>query len=318
MIKLKINKDSGLYPFLDMDSITKEFEIVNDSNQADYILCKNNVPEDYPKNKVILIMTEAPMSGGRRELYKAFNQFQTVICFDPNKVAKNQFPFRASHIFYPHCPFLEEYQERKDTTITDRRIFYAGRRSKQFENLPNDLKTVPICDVRKQMVDELYLHPKIAAIIGVNWNGKAKEVRSTDIFKGKTIPWKTKRHAKIYDINEFNADFVMCMENCMQKGYISEKIHDGFNSDRVVLYLGDPEVEKYIPLNCFIDLRPYFNKKTKEFDMKKVIELTQNITQEEYDTIINNAREWRETIPKDNWEKAKNKLTDFLIKRLQK
>ena len=316
MKKLKI--DGGPYPFLDMDYIKKEFEIVDNPNQADYILCKNNVPRDYPKNKVILIMCEAPLTTSRIELYKSFDDFHTVVCFDIDKTKPNQFLYRKDYIFFPCNPYMEEFQKQKDTTLTDRKIFYAGRRGIQFEKVPNHFNTVPICDVRKKMIDELYLHPKIAAIIGLGWEGKAREVRSTDIFKGKTIPWKTKRHAKIYDINEFNADFVMCMENCMQKGYISEKIHDGFNSDRVVLYLGDPEVEKYIPLNCFIDLRPYFNKKTKEFDMKKVIELTQNITQEEYDTIINNAREWRETIPKDNWEKAKNKLTDFLIKRLQK
>jgi hypothetical protein len=51
--------------------------------------------------------------------------------------------------------------------------------------------------------------------------------------------------------------FSICYENCMSLGYISEKIFDSFFSGCVPIYLGAPNIEKYIPNNAFIDKRDF-------------------------------------------------------------
>jgi hypothetical protein len=316
-VKIKLKIDKQPYPFLDMDLMKKEITFTADSAEADYFLCKNIIPPECNKHKTILIITEPPLSSIKIKLYESFDLFHTVICFNPDKLKSNQFPFREDYAFFPHLPLLEDFQERKNTTLTKRKIFYAGRRSGAYEGLPNRFDTIPIYDVRKKMVEELSKNKEIAEIIGLGWEGKAKEMLSTQIFRGKKIPWKTKNIAKIHDINELNADFVLCIENCIQKGYVSEKIHDGFNSDRVVLYLGEPEIEKYVPIDCFIDLRNYFDTINKELNMKKIIELTQKMTQEEYDGYIKRARAWRNSIPKDGVKKARIRLTNLLISRIK-
>lgn len=54
-----------------------------------------------------------------------------------------------------------------------------------------------------------------------------------------------------------NYKFSICYENCSSNGYITEKIFDSFFSGCVPIYLGAPNIDKYIPLNCFIDFRDF-------------------------------------------------------------
>lgn len=53
--------------------------------------------------------------------------------------------------------------------------------------------------------------------------------------------------------------FAFAIENCELPGYITDKIFDCFYVGTVPIYLGDPYVEKYIPKNCFIDMREFKN-----------------------------------------------------------
>ena len=88
-------------------------------------------------------------------------------------------------------------------------------------------------------------------------------------------------------------------------------------SDRVTLYLGDINIEKHVPLNCFIDLRPYFNVKTKEFDLSALGKRIKEITQDEYDTILKNARQFQKDIYGNHTyyhQLLTNRVIDFIIK----
>ena len=53
--------------------------------------------------------------------------------------------------------------------------------------------------------------------------------------------------------------FAFAIENCELPGYITDKIFDCLYVGTVPVYLGDPYVEKYIPKNCFIDMRDFQN-----------------------------------------------------------
>jgi hypothetical protein len=51
--------------------------------------------------------------------------------------------------------------------------------------------------------------------------------------------------------------FALCLENSSFPGYISEKIFDCFFAGTVPLYLGAPDIDDYIPVETFIDLRQF-------------------------------------------------------------
>jgi hypothetical protein len=51
--------------------------------------------------------------------------------------------------------------------------------------------------------------------------------------------------------------FSLCLENSRFAGYVSEKIFDCFFCGTIPIYLGAPDVERYIPREAFIDLRQF-------------------------------------------------------------
>lgn len=51
--------------------------------------------------------------------------------------------------------------------------------------------------------------------------------------------------------------FAICFENMILEGWITEKIFDCFFSGTVPVYLGAPDIEDWIPKNCFIDMRDF-------------------------------------------------------------
>lgn len=51
--------------------------------------------------------------------------------------------------------------------------------------------------------------------------------------------------------------FTLCFENAIFPGYLTEKIFDALMAGSVPVYLGDPEVNKIIPENAFIDARKF-------------------------------------------------------------
>lgn len=51
--------------------------------------------------------------------------------------------------------------------------------------------------------------------------------------------------------------FCLCFENMKMQGYITEKIFDCFYAGTIPIYLGAPDIEKYIPKEAFIDFRKF-------------------------------------------------------------
>lgn len=51
----------------------------------------------------------------------------------------------------------------------------------------------------------------------------------------------------------------LCIENAKFSGYVTEKIIDCLVAGVIPLYMGAPDIDKYIPEECFVDLRKYAN-----------------------------------------------------------
>ena len=53
--------------------------------------------------------------------------------------------------------------------------------------------------------------------------------------------------------------FSLILENCVYPGYVTEKIFDAFRAGTVPIYLGAPDIDDFVPPNCFIDFRRFNN-----------------------------------------------------------
>lgn len=54
-----------------------------------------------------------------------------------------------------------------------------------------------------------------------------------------------------------NYEFCLCFENMWMDGYITEKIFDCLYAGAIPLYMGAPDISKYIPEDVFVDCRKY-------------------------------------------------------------
>ncbi|MDD4962493.1 MAG: glycosyltransferase family 10 [Gallionella sp.] len=68
------------------------------------------------------------------------------------------------------------------------------------------------------------------------------------IFKGKC--------ASKFEVLQ-NYQFCLCFENMWMDGYITEKIFDCLYAGTIPLYMGAPDISKYIPSEVFVDCRQY-------------------------------------------------------------
>lgn len=51
--------------------------------------------------------------------------------------------------------------------------------------------------------------------------------------------------------------YALCLENCQFEGYITEKIFDALNAGIVPIYLGAPDIKKYLPDDIYIDMNAF-------------------------------------------------------------
>ncbi|MBM2822232.1 MAG: hypothetical protein HW413_978 [Thermoleophilia bacterium] len=74
--------------------------------------------------------------------------------------------------------------------------------------------------------------------------------------------WKAVRHAyrgpvdsKAQTMSGYT--FAICFENMVLEGWITEKIFDCLFCGTVPVYLGAPDIERWVPPECFIDMRRF-------------------------------------------------------------
>jgi hypothetical protein len=291
---------------LELPLLQKEFEIVNSTKEADVVIAQSTLSDDFDGNfsKVIYIAVEPPLADHRLFCYSNFDKFPLVVRHNPNPEKRNQIPFTdTDEAQYFPClgnPESIPIYIREDTTIKNRGVFYAGMVG-PYEMQPDAFGGINLTGLRRKLGEFLIKEIPNSKVMGIGWSNQTKVESGTN--------W---RLDKSNQIKESDCDFVLALENTLLPNYLYEKIWDGFASDRVTLYLGDPRVEHHIPTNCFVDLRKYFNPETKEFDFQGLKDRLMNMTQEEYDKILFNARIFRESAD-DKHQILKDRLTIKLI-----
>jgi len=300
-----------VWGFLDPDLLEEAFEITADPEEADLAIFINTGRRKFDLGRAVLVQAESPVTAHRRWTYENFQRFALVVCHGPG--GENQIPFGTDPSVFPWNPYLELDQRRTDTRLTDRKVFYAAQKAERHERIPDAFGTSVLYGFRAGVVERMQArYPDQFLLYGRGWeNCVAGRCARTLYEDGGN--W---RKAKLQDINDSGADFVLAFENCIQENLITEKIHDGFISDRVVLYLGEPHIEKWVPEDCFVDLRPYYDREGKRLDVDAVMRVVNTMTQEAYDSMLRKVRQWRKTLA-GRHEEAMTDLTRRLILRIQ-
>jgi alpha(1,3/1,4) fucosyltransferase len=65
-------------------------------------------------------------------------------------------------------------------------------------------------------------------------------------------------------------DFCLCFENAVLNGWVTEKLFDCFVVGTVPIFLGAPDVQKFVPPECFIDMRNFASYEELRAFLKQV------------------------------------------------
>ena len=116
-------------------------------------------------------------------------------------------------------------------------------------------------------------------LYGTGWSG-------SKCYRGQ-IPWDQTwkdifNGPKMRKISEYKFTFVT--ENSTLDGYVTEKMINALVARSIPVYEGAPDIKKYVPKGCFIDLR--------ELGIKKAFEYIRNMTDEVYVEYVRNIEEF--------------------------
>lgn len=273
---------SDNYPFKALKSallkLGYEFNTfdITPPEKADLIICLDEV-EIYKQLNIngissFLIISEPPVytpENWKKENHKYFNKVFTYdlsLC-DSSKYIHYVFPIEFEK--HPHLINVKEgdYIKRNLSTLIAG-AFQISKPKKgsvsllheRFvlmnwfsKNAPNDLHFYSRNFSSKSfeffkgasLLNKLKLNNVVKFISKI----KARSVDS--VYKGSLPPLE-----KI--VKQQNYNFSFCFENSKNiNGCISERIFDCFAASSVPIYFGAPDIEKWIPNNCFIDFRGF-------------------------------------------------------------
>ena len=182
----------------------------------------------------------------------SFMPFDRIMVWNDNLV-KREHPFVKANIgeavIYPDSiPFLS-FKEKKFLVA-----IYSNKLVKHYSGLYEE--RVAAFDYFSNKHEGLDLY-------GVGWN---QSTRPSIVASYKGVCEAKK------DILQ-NYKFSICFENATYPGLITEKIFDCFAAGTVPIYYGAPNIQDYIPKDCFIDFRDfnsYEELSTYLLDMKEV------------------------------------------------
>lgn len=267
---------------------------------------RNFSPDPLPLNRIIMCYDEPPLSYHE----KYYDLRDSYLAWLPLPSLAGGIPLTLDPVVFPYPPYTQYDGVREETTLRGQGIFYRGSRR---ESSPGGSKfgRTDLSTTRVRLVEDLLARGVQLDLKGPGWPGEHTYMNQGDVGGGR---WPSlKRH----EARITTADFHLCIENSRMENYVTEKIHHGFNSDLVVLYLGNADIRKWVPNEAFIDLSSYYDASTGQVDADDVIARIRNLEQSEYDDIVHAAREWRRgDLLEERHEDARQRLTRLILETL--
>ena len=298
---------------LDKKMLAAQLDLVDNATAADFAIAwKDDIP-GISRNRVVMCQSEPPIATGRAVTYQQFAEYHTVIRFDPDPNAANEFPFGDSPHLYPYRPAMSWRQEPEPD---GKGIYFAGmKRTRRFRN-PYGYEI--IYALRSRIADRC-LQEFGGECVGRGWdrNTRGRDRRFPDD-PFNLVMWHEK---KFIDIKKLNPMFVLSVENSRVPGYITEKFWDGLLSGRVMVYLGAPDLAEHVPTGReapFIDASEFYGKGQDNFDLNGLIG---RMKQVERDMTLRADILWKAKMYLDRIAACDpmdgcRKLTQFVIERI--
>lgn len=264
---------------LDWSFLSQHCVIVTEvESDFDYALCWKNAPEGIDPGCIVLFQSEPPLSNLITKTYEYRSSYRAFFCFNPS--GDNEYEITSDPSCYPYKPAGKLGQSHIYNAVFPRTVFYAGRRS-AYMGTPNRFDSINIYPLREKLGQEI-INSQRGCVVGQGWGKETKSVGGGDF-----------RHQKQIDIQACNSGFVLAIENSILRNYVSEKIHDGFLSDRVTCYLGAPNIHELIPQGSFVDMMPFVNPEANDIDLDGFFSYIDALSFADVMSIQEHAREFR-------------------------
>lgn len=275
--------------------------LVATAGEADYTVWITDLPST-ARGRAIMIYSEPPLCEALAEPYAHPERFHTCFLFGSIPGA---LPITEDPLVYPYMPDTCRDRWRKSVTLgADRKIFYAGTRV-GYLKWHDAYGRVGLYETRNALVETLRSFGWPIQAEGIGWDRESRRAPN----------WSD---LKVWMARGSGASFILCMENSILRHYVTEKLHHGFQSDLVVLYLGDPRVTAGLPSEAFIDLHQWYDPATKRVDATAVARHLHAMTQEQYDGIVLAARKWRQTdLLEERRQRQIERVTRIILERLR-
>lgn len=134
-------------------------------------------------------------------------------------------------------------------------------------------------DTRLRLIS-FFLQRNLVEVWGGEWDGRPLPFPfnlNQALRKFRTVPTPHSRDGKLKIMSNYR--FGLVTENIRYPGYVTEKIFDAFISGTVPVYWGAPDIEKFVPPDCFID-----GSKFKK--LSELAEFMQNMTAAEHQALV--------------------------------
>lgn len=212
----------------------------------------------------MLIMFEPPAVKKNVHNLEFINKFQKVLSWDDDLV-DNRKIFKFYYVVLRDALKGPSFNKRKFACLI------AGNKKSDH---PSELYSERIRILKYYSTKTMDFN-----LFGHNWGDLY-----SDIYQGSCSN-------KLDILKQYKFNF--CLENSSLKpGYITEKIFDSFACGTIPIYKGPPNIDEYIPKNCYID----FSSFESLDDLHKYLT---SIEQKDYESYLSNIRQFLDS------EKAK-------------
>jgi len=215
-----------------------------------------NIASQLPGKK-ILICWEPRTVIPAQYTKKCRQEFDAIFTWNPQEVDNKK-------IFQIHYPVLVP-MKRAYKPFSQRRLLTQISANKHSPDAQE------LYSLRKSCIHYFDTHPeKDFSFYGRRWNPEEHTTYGGEV------------QNKIETLEQFR--FALCFENahCFP-GYITEKIFDCFAAGCVPIYYGAPDIDSYIPRNCYIPWKNFSS-------IQDLYTHLENISEEQYQKYIDNIR----------------------------
>jgi hypothetical protein len=243
--------------------VLETIDMKSTDNYERYIF--TDYPDSYPNHiqldpqKKYLILLECGMISKGNVTINNHKTFHKIFTYDDNLIKnygyiKLNFPSRLK------TPIIKDFKNKKFCTL-----IVGNKKS----NEPGELYS----ERRKIIRYFEKRHKDLLDFYGIGWENELSLTGRYPMGVYRRIPfikalftihhpcYRGKVEKKLDIMSDYK--FCICYENCsIIPGYITEKIFDSFFAGCIPIYLGAPNIEEYIPKNCFIDRRNFPNDKS--------------------------------------------------------